>query len=224
MTLTDFKKTVKITSLACFLFLWGAASFVAGKFSSTQAPNGKVQGESREPSHNDKREYPIPSEDIQTWNVLGATAKFCSNTQFKYQLTYPTDWFTTYSNPNDECAYFAPFTFVVPSIINDNIVPISVTRADPSTWEQTIAFFENPNDFQNVLSSQNLEINTHAVKKIEAISTDKDTLKKGFLKISYLIFDSTNPLIFTYTQLSQDENTDNMKLNLDEMVKSLKFY
>ena len=84
--------------------------------------------------------------------------------------------------------------------------------------------YENPNDFQNVVTSSNIEINGKAVKKVEAVATGGGINQKGYAKVSFLVLDAITPLIFTYQQSTPNESVkDNISV-LEEMVKSLKYF
>lgn len=203
--------------------MYGVGFFVAGKITNKNATLQTVaQVENSQDGR--KLERPQPEEKIQSVTVLAATVKRCSNNQYLYQVSYPREWFTTYNTPEDECSFFAPYSFVLPPKPNTELVPITIKKEDPQNWEQTLKLYENPNDFQNVVASTNIEINGKAVKKVEAMATGGGINQKGYVKISFLVFDATTPLIFTYQQSTPNENViDNISV-LEEMVKTLKYF
>ena len=104
-------------------------------------------------------ETSIPHADIQSGVVISSFAKLCSNTVYSYQLAYPKDWFTTFNTEPQKCSFFAPFSFVVPQNIDSPFVPVSIEVIKSEDWLQTSKFYQNPNEFQNVISVQNIQIN-----------------------------------------------------------------
>ena len=113
LTLTEFKESLKISLLALVLLVYGVGFFTAGKIANKNA-TFQAQSQTKNPPDNKRLERPQPEEKIQSVTVLAATVKLCSNNQYLYQVSYPKEWFTTYNSPEDECSFFAPYSFVLP--------------------------------------------------------------------------------------------------------------
>jgi len=168
-------------------------------------------------------ERPAPQENILSARVLASNVKLCANTKISFEVAYPNDWFTTYNNKEDECFFFAPYTFVVPSIPENYFTPITIKKIPEEEWESTVSSFENPSDLYSVISFKNLEINNKPTKLIEAISTGSSQ-PKGYYKITYLVFDTNKSLEMTYLQQTQDEDTKSYRQVLDDIVNSLRYF
>lgn len=222
MTLLSFKRGLKIAGVFALLAVYGFGFYSVGKHSSEKTKS-EVKGVSEIQKKDDEIEKPLPYIDVQSGSIIGEYAKLCSNTQYGFELAYPKDWFTTYDDESQQCRFFAPFSFVIPYSLDQNFVPVKVEVVESDAWEDTVDYYENPNEFQNVLSSQNLEISGKSVKKIEAISTGLNTLS-GLVRVTYLIFDNKVPIVIAYNQLDASEDVDLYKDNLDQMVGSLKYF
>ena len=183
----------------------------------------KVKG-AKTQEKNKSIEIPQPYSDTQKGEIIASSVKLCSNTVFGFQVVYPNDWFTTYNIDNQKCTFFAPYSFVVPQETDKFFVPIRIEVVKIDDWPNTVKFYENPNDFQNILSVQNAEIGGKAVKKIKASSTGTSTQKKGLEKISFLIFNSKTPLVIFYQQIEENEDVKLSAIILEEMVTSLKYF
>ena len=223
MTLINFKKRLKITVLFTVLMTYGLSAFALGKVSVHTAPQ-LVKGISAQSQPESQLERPQPYADVQSAQVIASYVKLCSNTAYSYSVSYPKDWFTTYNDKYQECIYFAPYSFVVPLYVEHDIVPIHIEPVPPEEWQSLVKLYENPNDFQNVVSSKNTEINGRAVKEIDSIATGNGFVTRGFVKKSYLIFDSQTPLLIYYQQLSAAEDIAGMENVLKDIVQSLKYF
>lgn len=202
------------------LLLYGLSAFFAGEFIGGSK---KTQEDSKEKNVISTVDRPLPYLDTQSSQVLSAQVKLCSNTAYSFQVAYPGDWFTTYNNKEEECAYFAPYTFIVPLKSDQDFTPIKIEIITLDEWENTVKFYENPNDLNNVISQKNIDINGHSAKKIELASTGTGAVERGFVKVAYLVFDSDAPLVIYYQQLEQDEDVErNIKI-LEEIAASLKY-
>jgi hypothetical protein len=161
---------------------------------------------------------------VQSSQVLASYIKLCSNTSLGFELAYPKDWFTSYNDSKDQCLYFAPFSFVLPQVLDQEITPISIKIVKSDEWEETVKLYENPNEFYNVITSNNLEINGRSVKQIKSTSTGASNLQRGFTRTSYLIFDSKTPMVISYSQLEDKDDTSQYEKILEDMVSSLKLF
>lgn len=166
---------------------------------------------------------PQVQEEVQSAEVLASNVKLCANTQVAFEIAYPNDWFTTYNSKEDECTHFAPYSFVLPSIPDENFSPITVKVIPPDEWESTLESQKNPTDIFSVISFKNIEFDAKPAKYIEAISTGS-SIQKGFYKISYLIYDHKTPIQITYAQQTQEEDTALYRQSLEDMAKSIRLY
>lgn len=231
MTLSSFKNRSKYSILISFLVLYGVTAFIAGTtFKMGYLTKIKDLWLIKREQTKNKSNFalpvasPLPYADQQSGSIIGSYVKLCSNATYSFEVSYPKDWFTTYNSDIDKCTYFAPYSFTVfiePSL---NVVPIKLGIIEPQDWQSTVKFYENPNDFQNVISSQSIEINGRSVQKIKAQTTGQESLNRGLVKISYLVFNSRLPLVFTYQQLSEKDNTGDFEKILEEMVRSLNYF
>lgn len=169
-------------------------------------------------------ERPLPYADTQSGSVISSYVKLCSNTFYGFELSYPKDWFTTYDSEDQKCTLFAPFSFVINTKADNVLIPIRIEVVSIDQWLDTVKFYENPNDFQNIQTTQNILLNDKSVKKIEAISTGFGLIPKGLKKISYLILDSETPLVIYYQQNDPAEDTKNYEKIVEEMVSSLRYF
>lgn len=231
MTLSSFKKQSKSSLIVMLLVFYGVFAFSMGLLVKTgylanfknylvfnrETPNGKNTLAA-------PIESPLPYSDEQSGSVFGSYVKLCSNTTYSFEISYPQDWFTTYNDEKDKCTYFAPYSFTVFADPAANDVPIKIEVVQPEDWQSTVKFYENPNDFQNVISSQNIELSGMSVQKIKAQTTGQDNLERGLIKISYLVFNSRLPLVLTYQQLTEKDNISDFEKNLEDMVRSLNYF
>lgn len=226
MTLTNFKNNLRVVVISALFLLYTSGVYLAGTntkhLTSTddnlaQALENKVQSDIQDPQG---------GQSVQSARVLASFVKLCANTAFGFEIAYPKDWFTTYNNPQEQCMYFAPYSFVLPASTESakETTPVSIAIEPVEDWENTVKLYQNPNDLYGIVDSQNLQINGRSVVKITATTTGAGSLPRGFSRIVYLIFDSQKPTIISYNQL--EENADvfaNEKL-LEDMVSSLKFF
>lgn len=213
---------MKFAALTSVIVFYGLAAFLAGKYSAG-GNISSVKGVRTE-SNADQIDKPQPFSDVQSGSVIASTVNFCSNTVYSFQLSYPSDWFTTYNNKYQECTFFAPFSFVVPGYPEHDIVPINVVPIAPSDWQTTVKLYENPNDYQNVSSTKNIEINGRSVEIIDSTSTGNGFVPIGLVKRSYLVFDGRVPLVIYYQQLSSQEDVIGTEKILNDVVSSLKYF
>lgn len=169
-------------------------------------------------------ESPIPANDTQTNAVISSSVKTCANTHFGFELTYPKEWFTTFGAEEKKCSYFAPYSFVIPPDVSGNFVSITIEVVNPEKWEETVKFYENPNELQNVSASTNLTIGDKSAKRIDASTTALTSIKRGLVKTTYLIFHGEKPIVASYQQQDEKEDIEANKKVLLEMVESLKYF
>lgn len=223
MTLKKFKIVFKTGSFVILVVFYGLGAFLLGKHSQ-ESVSSLVKGVRTQLSVEGQIDRPQPYSDTQSGAVIASYVNLCSNTAYSFQLSYPKDWFTTYNDKYQECTFFAPFSFVVPSYVEHDIVPIHVVPVEPNQWQETVKLYGNPNDYQNVLTAKNTEINGKVVEIIDAIATGNGFVPKGFVKKSYLVFDGELPLIIYYQQQAADEDTQTMEKVLNDIVVSLKYF
>jgi len=223
LTLKKFKTVLKTTSAIVLVVFYGLGAFFLGKHSQ-ESVSSLVKGVRTELNIEGQIDRPQPYSDTQSGAVIASYVNLCSNTAYSFQLSYPKDWFTTYNDKYQECTFFAPFSFVVPSYVEHDIVPIHVVPVEPGQWQETLKLYENPNDYQNVLTAKNTEINGKVVEIIDSIATGNGFVPKGFVKKSYLVFDGELPLIIYYQQQTADEDTRTMEKVLNDIVVSLKYF
>ncbi len=221
MTLAKLQLYTKVSAAIFVLVLYGVVSYSVGKISAGDN-DAQVKGASTKVKE-DPVERPQPYTDVQSTKIIGSSVKLCSNTTAGFGVSYPNDWFTTYNSPNEQCTFFAPYTFVVPQSADDNLTPIKITPIDASKWEDTVKFYENPNEFRNVKTSQNIDVNSHLAKRVEAESTGTGSVPRGFILIDYLVFDAKVPLVVSYVQKQDKDDIGQIDTVLKEMVESLKF-
>lgn len=223
MTLAVLKRHFKIAIFLGLVLVYGIGAFFLGKLGIPESLKRlkDTQGENR--SLDSKVDKPIPASDVTSAKVIHASVKLCSNSTLGFEIIYPKDWFTTYSAEDQKCLYFAPYSFVIPNNQEKPQVPINVEVENPENWSQALKFAENPNDFQNIVKTESLEINSQPANKVVGESTGQGAQVKGFKKITYLVFDPSRPLVFTYQQTDEKEDVGEMEKILDSMVLSLKF-
>lgn len=206
--------------------LWTTGSYLAGYFKTAIDPK-EVFGIRKRDSESPISapiESPLPYADIQSGAVISSSVKLCSNMTYGFEVSYPNDWFTTYNTEDQKCLFFAPYSFVVPQDTHDSFVPIKIEAATPDDWPGIVKFYENPNDFQNVVSNKNIEINGQSVRQIGAVSTGFGVSAKGLVKLTYLVFNSKGPMAFVYEQTGKDENAEKNKRILEDIVRSLRYF
>lgn len=167
---------------------------------------------------------PVPFADSQSTSIKSAIVKHCSNTKLGYEIVYPQDWFTTYNDDDQKCAFFAPYTFTLPTTVEGFNIPIKIEKHTPEDWPGVVKFYENPNDFQNVVSTQNVEINGRAVQKVIATTTQSGLTARGMRKVIYLYFDAQRPLAFVYEQQDPKEDLVQNEKILEDMVRSVQYF
>jgi len=222
LTLSIFKTRIRQISIITTLFIYGLTAFLLGRVT---IKNNFI--DLKKLKNNEivrPVETPIPSIDTQSGTVISSFAKLCSNTVYSFEIAYPKDWFTTFNTEPEKCTFFAPFSFVVPQDTQDPFVPIKIEVVKNDNWQQTAKFYQNPNEFQNVISVQNIQINEKSVQKIQAETTDKGFLPRGFTTVRYLIGSSNTSLVISYQQLNEKEDTKMYEDALSEMTSSLNFF
>lgn len=195
------------------------AGRISQGFSLNYFKKAKIQNKIVQPTDTN-----LPYADNQSSNVISSFVKLCSNTSYSFEVSYPKDWFTTYNSDNQKCTYFAPYSFVIPQNLDLPFVPIQIEVIPSEKWLETVKFHQNPNDFQNVLSSQNMQINDKSAVLVKAETTGNGSVQKGLVILSYLIFNSNNPVILSYHQIDQKENTKLYEDILSQMASSLSFF
>lgn len=229
MTLSSFKKNSKKSFLLGFLLIYGATFYLLGTFHTLEFV-ANLKGSQSVKGTNTKNEIvgpidsPVPFADTQGSAITASYIKRCSNTHFGFEVAYPKDWFTTYNTDEQKCTFFAPYSFTVPTTTADFTAPIKIEVVKPDDWDGAVKFYENPNDFQDVISTQHIQVSGHAVEKIRARSTGGGLIAKGLVKLTYLYQDSKTLLVFTYQQTESKENPDANSKILEDMVSSVSFF
>ncbi len=196
-------------------------AFTVGKIAA--GDNQKVEGVSTDSQEN-VLEKPLPISDIQSTEILAKSLNFCSNTTHGFEIAYPSDWFTTYNTQDQQCTFFAPYSFIVPQFVDEDFVPINLEVFSSENWLSYVSFYENPNDFYNIISSNNIEVNGRLVREIETQTTQEGHLPRGFTAVHYLLFDGEKPIRLSYHQLDEKEDILAMRTVLKEMIDSLKYF
>lgn len=229
MTLSSFKNSSRISFIAIFLVIYGVGAYTLGatgffpRFVKLQKEL-QVQGVADRKAAQNPIDSPVPFTDTQSTSIESSSVKHCSNTKLGFEVVYPQDWFTTYNTDEQKCTYFAPYTFTVPEAADNFAVPIKLETHTPEDWPGVVQFYENPNDFQNIISTQNIEINGRSVEKVTATTTGVSLIPKGFRKITYLYLDSNLPIAFTYQQVDSKEDIVKSGKILEDMVRSLQYF
>lgn len=226
MTLSSFKKFSRFSLVVLFLGVYGSVFFLLGKTSiSEDALNLlKIKGISTQKSLQAPIESPIPATDSQSVSITASYVKLCSNATYGFEISYPKDWFTTYNTDDQKCRYFAPYSFSVPLDTDIQFSPISLEIIEPDAWVPTVKYYQNANDFQNIISVQNLEFNGRLVQKIRASLTGRDEATRGFSRVSFLVQDSRNPIVVVYTQQDSQENVAVGEKIAEDIASSLKYF
>ena len=191
---------------------------------SSLVDNIKVKGAKSQNQLDSPVDSPVPFADTQSATITASFVKLCANTVYGFEVSYPKDWFTTYNTEDQKCTYFAPYSFVVPFDTANFLVPIKIEVLNPADWLGNVRFYENPNDFQNVISAQNIEINGKSVKKIQLTATGEGQIKKGLVNTTYLIFDDKNPTVISYQQTDEKEDTQTARKVLEEVVSTIRYF
>lgn len=222
MRLITFKKKLKLAIFVGLLVAYGLASYQVGKMGFGNFISQKL---TPKPKPTQKSiEQPLPYTDSQSGSVISSFVKVCANTVFGFEMSYPKDWFTTYASDEERCTFFAPFAFVITGKTNDNLIPIKVEVVEIDQWTAITKFYENPNDFQNIVSIQNLKVGDKFVEKIKATSTGAGLTPAGYQRISYLVFNPQTSLVFNYQQLAEKDEVAVYEKVLEEMVTSLRYF
>ncbi len=221
MTLTKLKNNFKAAIFIAIFCAYSLGLFFLGQKFQPLNTDSDLNSQPKEVV--EKIQKPLPKDEAQTAQVLSSYVKLCSNTTNSFQVSYPKDWFTTYNQKEEECTYFAPYSFVLPQNPDADFTPITIKIIDKDSWDQAVKDLQNPNELYNIINSKNLEVNGKSVKYIEAQSTG-NLKPKGFTKITYLIFDSNKPVEITYNQLDEKEDIANIKDVLKNIVDSFKFF
>ena len=202
--------------------VYGITSYYLGKNQKINIPSIKGTADTNDLSA--PINSPVPFADTQVTTIYTSHVKLCSNTTLGFEVSYPKDWFTTYNSESEKCTFFAPYSFVVVQSSQDFQVPIKIEVTSPEDWSVNLKFQQNPNDLQNVISTENTQIGERLAIKIEAQSTGLGQLPRGLVKTTYLIYDSLKPTILSYQQLDEKENVAENKSILEDMVTSLKIF
>lgn len=224
MTLSSFKKHSKLSIILAILVLYGIGSYLLGSNSLKLPDFGKITNVKGEKTKNGivtPLDSPAPFADTQTTTIISSFVKQCSNTKYGFEVSYPRDWFTTYDTDDQKCIYFAPYSFTLPGSLDNFQTPIKLEISSPEDWEGVVKFYENPNDFQNVISTKNIAINGDAVERIDAMSTGAGSTAKNMAKLTFLYPHSKLPIVLTYQQTDIQENVEVNKKILEEMATSL---
>lgn len=223
MTLVDFKRSLKFILVIIFLMGYGLGFYLLGR-NSNLAKTLSVKGVATDQTLASPLESPVPFADTQSATITSSYVKLCANTVHGFELSYPKDWFTTYNTEQEKCNFFAPYSFIVPYDTTNFLIPIRLEVIKPEDWLGNVKFYENPNDFHNVISAENIEVDGKSVKLIELTATAQDAQRRGFVKTVYLIFDSEYPIVLTYQQTDANENIETAKKVLEEMVSSIRYF
>ncbi|KKQ89555.1 MAG: hypothetical protein UT12_C0011G0011 [Candidatus Curtissbacteria bacterium GW2011_GWC2_38_9] len=223
LTLSALKFKIKVLAVVVISVLYGTGAYFLGK-SSGIGNLLKIKGVATQKSIEAPVESPIPNFDSQSGSVIPSYVKLCANTVYGFEVAYPKDWFMTYLTDEQKCNFFAPYSFVIPKDTAGNFVPVKIEAVKVEEWPGIIKFYENPNDFQNVISIQNIQSDSRIVREIKTETTGSGILPKGYSSVFYLVFDAKTPLVVSFQQLSDKDNVDIMQKNVEDMVKSLRYF
>jgi len=226
LSLHKFKKHLKFSSIAVFLLSYAVVFYVLGSQKSIQGiiNSSELNNNGNENSLDLPINSPVPYADTQTGRVIASYVKLCSNIVHSYEVSYPKDWFTSYSEQSQECAFFAPYAFVVPADTSDFFVPVKLEVHSILDWPNLQKLYLNPNDFQNIVSVENKEIDGKPVTKVKTTATGNGSQKRGLLGVTYLIFDVEKPVVVSYLQLDETEDIGKTEEGLDEIASSFKYF
>ena len=205
------------------MLVYAAGFYFFGK-NSPEINLSHIKGVSTKKVIRSPVETPQPAADTQTAIITSSYVKLCANTIYSFEVAYPKDWFATYGSDDQKCSYFAPYSFVIPHDTSNFTTTIRVIVVNTDEWLGVTKFYENPNDFQNIISVKNIEVNGKSVRKIEAETTGSTQGEKGLVKISYLIANSEKPVIISYQQASKDEDIAANTKILEDMVSSFRYF
>lgn len=226
MTLASFKKNSRLILVIVFLAAYALAFYFLGATPLKQnlAKLLNVKGVSTQKDIKSPLESPIPAADSQSASIIASYVKLCSNATYGFEVSYPGNWFTTYNTDDQKCTYFAPYSFTVPYATDIQFTPIYIEVVKPLDWVGTQNYYTTPNDFQNILSIQNMEIGGKAAQKVRAALSAKNPVTRGFSKVSFLILDSSSPLVLTYQQQDAKEDAAESEKVLEDITRSLKYF
>jgi len=223
LTLTSLKSKEKTYLIILLFVFYGVGAFYLGRSSAI----GQILNLRKEAPKNAIEapiESPIPYADTQSGSVISAQIKLCSNTAYGFEIAYPNNWFTTFLTDEQKCNFFAPYSFVIPKETTESFVPIKIEVANVNDWPGLIKFYENPNDFRNIISIENIKIGDRIVHKIKAATTDEGLLPRDYDILNYLVFDSKTPIIISYQQLSEEDDFTAFEKVTEEIVNSLRYF
>ncbi|EKD57677.1 MAG: hypothetical protein ACD_57C00191G0001 [uncultured bacterium] len=223
MTLTSLKSKAKVYTIIILLIIYGAGAYFVGR-SSAFGQILKIRKEVPQRAIVAPIESPMPYADTQSGSVISAHVKLCSNTVYGFEIAYPNNWFTTFLTDEQKCNFFAPYSFVIPKDTNENFVPIKIEIMNVDQWPGMVKFYENPNDFRNIISVQNINIGEKIIHKVKASTTDEGLLPRDYDILNYLVFDSKTPIIISYQQLSEEDDFASFEKAIEEIVNSLRFF
>lgn len=223
MTLSGLKFKIKVLVIIIISVLYGAGAYFLGK-SSGIGNLLKIKGVATQKAIEAPVESLIPYSDSQSGTVIPSYVKLCANTVYGFEIAYPKDWFTTYLTNDQKCNFFAPYSFVIPKDTASNFVPVKIEVVKVEEWPGVIKFYENPNDFQNVVFIQNIQSDSRVIREIKTETTGFGILPKGYSSVFYLVFDAKNPLVVSFEQLSDKDDIDLMQKNVKDLVKSLRYF
>lgn len=206
--------------------LYGLGFFLLGSTSIRQnvASLLNVRGATTKAGPIAPIDSPIPAADTQSNSIIASYVKLCSNATYGFSVSYPKDWFTTYNDDSQKCNYFAPYSFTVPADTDIQFTPIYLEVIKPEDWQGTVGYYQNPNDLQIIVTSQNIEVNGKSVQKVKAQTTGRGSTTKGFSQITFLIPDAQNPIVIIYQQQDAKEDADSSGKVLEDMARSLTYF
>lgn len=220
LTLRKLKSNLKFLALIALFFAYSSVLIAFGEKLGVRNNEEKSY---KAPAQASVLKKPQPEENTQKATVLASHVKLCANTVHSFELSYPKDWFTTYNEKDAECTLFAPFSFIAPQSAEKTFTPITLKIIPRDEWESSVKSAQAPSELFNVVKSKNLQIGNRPINYIEYFSTG-NAVPKGYTKVAYLVFDSEKPMELTYTQQAEDENPEEFKKVLEEMVNSLKLF
>lgn len=223
MTLASLKFKIKALLIIAILIIYGVGAYFLGE-SSGIGNIFKIRRETPKKTIEAPIESPAPYLDVQSGSVISSYVKLCANTVYGFEIAYPKDWFTTYLTDEQKCNFFAPYSFVIPKDTDGNFVPIKIEIAKVDQWPSIIKFYENPNDFRNINSVQNIQAGSQLIHKIKASTTGEGLLPRGHVTLNYLVFDSKKPMVISYQQLSEEDDIASLEKITEDIVNSLRFF
>ncbi len=226
MTLYSLKRKSKYLVIIALIIAYGLGTYALGKNNSAFPDITKILGARTDTQNNLNTPImsPIPANDTQSTSIISSSVKICANTVYSFEIPYPKNWYTTYNTDEQKCTFFAPFSFVVPQETDQPFVPIKIEISSSDKWDGTVKFYENPNDFYNVVAVTNKESDGHPVHKVVAQTTGAASIPKGYLRASFLVFDNKTPLVISYQQMDAKEDVTGNQKAVEDMVSGLKYY